>query len=124
MAAEEVHAAVRSIYRGALDYAEGVKARADALASGDNAAAEKAAERASEAWCRGIADAAGYLVTIIEVHESADRQRKLHAEDARVHLDRIRDIQAADTDHPSFCVVPNREIAQLVLLLTVDMVPV
>lgn len=124
MAAEEVHAAVRSIYRGALDYAEGVKARGEALATGDSATADKAAERASEAWRRGIADAVGYLVSIIEVHESADRQQQAHAEDVRARLDRIREIQDADTHHPSFCVVPNREIDHLMLMLTVDAVSV
>lgn len=117
MADELVHAAARSIYRGALDYAEGVRARVQALADGDNAAADEASGRASEAWRRGIADAVGYLVSVIEVAETAERERGRKAEDVRVHLDHIRDIQATETDHPSFCVVPNRHVNALVSLL-------
>lgn len=70
MASVEVHEAVQAIYRGALDFADSVAHRREALVREDEAAASKAAEIGSSAWLNGISGNVGFLVRRIEELEA------------------------------------------------------
>lgn len=69
MASEDVHAAIRSIYHGALMYADATSNRRHALLCGDEKAATEAAVQGTDAWMKGIRDGVLVLFDRIEVLE-------------------------------------------------------
>lgn len=72
MASDDVHAAVQSVYHGALMYADEVSKRRVALLQGDERAADEASAAATDHWMRGIRDSLVRLVDRIEVLEGTE----------------------------------------------------